>query len=71
VVDVVAELLHHLEREREAGRRSADIAGIDLHSERQLDDGRLVGREADDGTACVERVGDRAHGHLQALAAAP
>ncbi len=37
VVDVVAELLHHLEREGEPGRRAADVARVDLHVERQLD----------------------------------
>ena len=53
MVDVVAELLHHLEGEREPGRRAADVAGVDLHADRQMDVGRLLRREADDRlTSC-------------------
>src|SRR6476646_1970291 len=35
--DVTAELLHHIESEREAGGGAADIAGVDAHLERQVD----------------------------------
>ena len=48
VDDVAAELLHHLEREREAGRRAADVAGVDPHVERQVDVERRLEEDADD-----------------------
>src|SRR2546429_7270363 len=37
VVDVSAQLLHHLERECEACGRAADVSGVDLHLDRQQD----------------------------------
>ena len=59
--DVVAELLEHVEREREAGRRAADRARVDLHRDRQLRPGSPGGRRrrspARSGTSC--RVGGR------------
>src|SRR5437868_4085227 len=58
-VDLVAERLHHLQGEREAGRRAADVAGVDPYLDRQGDARRLVGREADDRVTRVQWVANR------------
>src|SRR6266511_3718259 len=48
VVDVLAQLLEHVERERQSRGGPADVAGVDLHAERQLDERRLIDDHADD-----------------------
>ena len=47
-VDVVPELLEDLQREREAGRRAADVAEVDADVQRQLDPRVLRDADADD-----------------------
>src|SRR5207253_4133013 len=59
VIDVAAELLEHVEREREPGRRTADRAGVDLHLDRQLDECGLVDEDPDQRVAWVCAIGDR------------
>ena len=59
VVDVPAELLEHVEREREPGRRSADVARVDLDVERQLDRRGLVDEDADDRSIAIVRTATR------------
>ena len=59
----VPELLHHLEREGEAGRRAADVARVDRDRERELDVARPAREDADDRHGAVARVGDRLQRH--------
>src|SRR5438093_266131 len=59
VVDVLAELLEHVERKREPGRRAADASGTDLDVERKLDERRLVDEDADDRSTRSLRIGNR------------
>ena len=52
----VGELVDQREREREAGARTADLAGVDLDLERQLDRSRVERDEADDRSLVVTLV---------------
>ena len=69
-VDAMAELLHHLEREREPGRRPADVACVDLHLQRQVDVRRLRRREPDECARALERIGHGLDRHRLVLGAA-
>ena len=57
-VDVAAELVEDVEREREPRRRAADVAGLDADVDGQLDLGALLDADADDGAVALGR--DRA-----------
>src|SRR5205085_3332366 len=59
VVDVLSKLLEHVEREREPSRGAADVSGIDLYAERELDERSLVDEDTDDRSTWLLRVGDR------------
>ena len=66
---VAPELLHHLERECEAGRRTTDVAGVDRDPNRELEGRRLLGRESDQRLTIPD--GDRPNAHCERLAAPP
>src|SRR6266536_6381759 len=70
VVDILPELLEHVERERQAGRRAADASGVDLHAARQLDERSLVDEDSDDRPAALLWVRDRPDDDLHELRAA-
>src|SRR5712691_13074605 len=48
VVDVPTQLLEDVECEWEPGRGTADVSGVDLDLERELDERRLLNEDADD-----------------------